>query len=103
MGITLEHIHVVDGGKPTSINTPFYGARFVDTINKSLQSGWTFYQQFSVSVTGLNATPGFVPIAVREMDGKDYGTLGIHVDEKGTVFINGNDGKDKKGVPRPCP
>jgi hypothetical protein len=75
---------------------------FEDNINAGLQAGFTFYQQFSVQVWGLNATPGSVPIAVREMDGRDYGTLGVHIDDRGTVFINGNDGK-VNGRPRPCP
>jgi hypothetical protein len=81
-GVTrFERIYVVSGGKSTSINTPFRGTRFIDTINKNLMSNWTFYQQFSVSITGLNATPGAVPIMVREMNGQDYGTLGFHIDK----------------------
>lgn len=101
-GVVTQEYNYVTEGAATSINTQFRGARFNDNIYAGLQSGWTYYQQFSVEVTGLNATPGFVPIMVREMDGRDYGTLGVHIDKHGTVFINGNDGK-VNGSPRRCP
>src|SRR3979411_3191239 len=57
--VTQEYNHVTQGGA-TSINTTFYGARFADTINAGLQPEFRYYQQFSVQVGGIKATPGFV-------------------------------------------
>jgi hypothetical protein len=99
--VTQEYIYTTQGGT-TSVNTTFMGARFDDTISAGLQRLFTFYQQFTVQVWGLNATPGPVPVMIREMDGRDYGTLGVHADGRGTIFINGNDGKIN-GKPRRCP
>jgi RHS repeat-associated protein len=96
-----EYVHVTEG-TPTSKDTPFNGNKFVDNIAANLQKAFTFYQQFEVQVWGVNATDGLIPIMVRELDGRDYGTLGVHADGKGTVFINGNDGKTN-GRPNICP
>jgi hypothetical protein len=59
------------------------------------------YQQFTVQIWGLNSTPGAIPIMVRELDGRDYGTLGIKL-ENDVVWINGNDGRRSDGSLNTC-
>ena len=86
-----EYNYVVQG-EMTSANKSWTMARFDDSIARGYGNDIVQYQQFTVQVWGLNATPGPVAIQVREQNGRNYGTLGIKM-EPSVVWINGNDGK----------
>ena len=99
--VIVKEFNYVVQGEMTSANATWTSARFDDHLARGYSKDIIQYQQFTAQVFGLNATPGAVPIMVREMDGKDYGTLGIKM-EAGVVWINGNDGRDANGRLRMC-
>lgn len=100
--VFVQEFNYVVQGELTSGNAGWSGARFVDHLSIGRGPVTTQYQQFmAISPAGLNATLAWVPLAVRDMNGNDYGTLGIKM-EKDVLFINADDGK-VAGVYRWCP
>jgi RHS repeat-associated protein len=96
-----EYNYVVSGQQMSSIGSHWTSARFTDNLARGNNGDITMYQQFTVQIWGLNSTPGAIPIMVRELDGRDYGTLGIKL-ENDVVWINGNDGRRSDGSLNTC-
>ena len=87
-----EYNYVVSGQTMTSIGTHWTTVTFTDQLARQGNSDIVMYQQFTVQMWGINATPGPVPVMIRDKE-RYFGTLGIKL-EQNVVWINGDDGKD---------
>jgi RHS repeat-associated protein len=86
-----NHVVFAQSGVLGSGNSTWHGGIVSDFIGSPgvVQQ----FQQFTVDISsGIDATGGPIPVMIRELDGREAGTLNIHSDRNG-VIINGDAGK----------